>query len=58
MLTYRNILKLIYRQLFKGEMIGDDRSCRDEEEEEEEEEEEDKEEEDHKRNDDNDDGNE
>ena len=29
-----NILKLIYRQLFKGEMIGDDRSCRDEEEEE------------------------
>ena len=35
-LTFSNILKLIYRQLFKGEMIGDDRSCRDEEDESEE----------------------
>ena len=33
-LTFSNILKLIYRQLFKGEMIGDDRSCRDDDEEE------------------------
>ena len=32
-----NILKLIYRQLFKGEMIGDDRSCRDDDDEKEEE---------------------
>ena len=30
-LTRRNILKLIYRQLFKGQTIGDDRSCRDDE---------------------------
>lgn len=29
--THRNILKLIYRQLFKGQTIGDDRSCRDDE---------------------------
>ena len=29
-----NILKLIYRQLFKGVMLGDDRSCKDESDEE------------------------
>lgn len=30
----RNIFKLIYRQLFQGITLGDDRSCRDEEEDE------------------------
>ena len=32
--TRRNIFKLIYRQLFQGITLGDDRSCRDEEEDE------------------------